>query len=292
MYLYLNCFYICIMSVLVQEKKPELKVESVIVERPKDTVQSTDMQPEPQQILFRTPVLYKKNGDGIKSFIKSVKKQNRKSTAEFLSYSLGMAMGGCMGAGLGLFVAAQGSPNISMKMRSRRNIDVEELEYQVTRWELAQRILDGIGEVRFTNGRQIFDESITMPIHQIRLSIAEMKQKFGLEWITFRDAVPVWSIIIDNLFRDGKVGIMNTQEQLANLGNGSMCIMGEADNNDSYNRYENQWSHCGGCSYLATDGLKLFSSYGWSGNGTYLTSEQGWQEYKDRFEYHWNVFHR
>ena len=99
--------------------------------------------------------------------------------------------------------------------------------------------------------------------------------------------------MINKMFKQGKVGKQNASQALQQLNNSEACIMGEADNNKSYKKHHHSWGKCGGCSYLATNGLRLFSSYGEFGTIVpYLKSEDGWNEYKARFEYHWNVFHR
>ena len=84
----------------------------------------------------------------------------------------------------------------------------------------------------------------------------------------------------------------NDSRMLDGLNDGYRCIMGTVwKGGDVWNDADKHMT-CGECMYLGNQALGLFSTYVDSrGHNIKLTNSEGFDDYKARFEYHWNKCH-
>ena len=274
------------MSVLIQEKKPEVKVEVL-----------------PEITPFGKSVEKLKIHNPSDTFRYRLSATNVRSTMNHRFANLAGAVVGCI-------VPPAGGPDVVLSLEglsANRTFTFPTITIHHERKHVGSpfgnydTIIAPDAPVMWAGTRLYRDSDQIVQnasIDSILDKIHAIKTKGKNKWITFEDVVPYWGGMINKMFKQGRVGKQNPSKNLNNLSNSTRCVMGEADDNPSYKKHNNNWGQCGGCTYLATTGLHLFSNYGIrdrvSGNElrTYLTSEDGWNEYKSRFEYHWNIFHR
>jgi hypothetical protein len=129
------------------------------------------------------------------------------------------------------------------------------------------------------------DDSVRgMGLAKLDLKYHELKSKIlgeGKHWWTFSDVAPTWEENVQKVFNGEISGEQNLSIAHTLLHDGARCIMGESWGGSG-------WGHCTDCGWLGGAGLNMFC------NGNDLidrTRPNGYNDYKMKYEYHWNKYH-
>jgi hypothetical protein len=126
------------------------------------------------------------------------------------------------------------------------------------------------------------DSVRTMNLETVKKKAAELRAKLN-HWWTFADVVPTWERTIERALKGEMSDTRNKHVTDILTGNAARCIMGEGHGGSG-------WSGCNDCNWLGNNGLELFVKSKDNGD-IIIKSREGFEEYKVRYEYHWNKYH-
>lgn len=194
---------------------------------------------------------------------------------------------------IGFVVQASGSPSTSID-----DIDAQ-LQYllnRTVRHNPRNDVLNAIRNNRCSNRITVpesdsiqgngFQSTRGMAFDVLKMKYHELKSRIlgdGKHWWTFADVAPTWEANISKVFA-GQMDIRENESITHTLNhNSNTCIMGESFGGGN-------WANCNDCGWLggAGSGLGLFTN----GYGVIdANKKDGYEEYKMRYEYHWNKYH-
>lgn len=138
---------------------------------------------------------------------------------------------------------------------------------------------DSIQGSGFASGHGMSLDVLNMKYHELKSRILGE----GKHWWTFADVAPTWEENISKVFA-GQMDIRENESITHTLNhNSNICIMGESFGGGN-------WANCNDCGWLggAGSGLGLFTN---NAGVIDTTKKAGYEEYKMRYEYHWNKYH-
>lgn len=197
---------------------------------------------------------------------------------------------------IGFVVGASGSPSSSID-----DIDAQ-LQYLLNRTVRINNNYENLSRINeIRNSRQAnritvpendsiqgsgFASNYGMSLSVLKMKYHELKSRIlgdGKHWWTFADVAPTWEENIRKVFA-GQMDIRENESITSTLNrNSNKCIMGESFGGGN-------WANCNDCGWLggAGSGLSLFTN----GYGVIdANKKDGYEEYKMRYEYHWNKYH-
>ncbi len=116
------------------------------------------------------------------------------------------------------------------------------------------------------------------------IALKSKLKKEGKHWWTFADVVPTWNENIEHVMKFETAQEVRGKLASVVLGDGFRCIMGESYGGGSWG------NQCTDCSWLGGSGLKYIVDTE-KGVSMITTDRAKYEEYKTRYEYHWNKYH-
>lgn len=183
----------------------------------------------------------------------------------------------------GITMRASGAPVMRADYDSSMSDIEDQLSYLLNRSvrlnfhvEATRRRFEG---QRIEAGDEVRLMSLDKLVMKYKALRDEIEDK-GKHWWTFGDVAPTWEDNIQKVFAGKVTQGQNKEISHVLLHEGERCIMGESWGGTG-------WNGCNDCNWLGTDGLNMFT-----GGGHILEGKRTeYEEYKLRYEYHWNKYH-
>ena len=121
-----------------------------------------------------------------------------------------------------------------------------------------------------------------MNLETVKIKAAELRAKLN-HWWTFADVVPTWERYIERALKGEMTEKRNQKVAHVLTHEGGKCIMGESHGGRG-------WGNCRDCHWLGNSGLELFVKSN-DDSSLSIKDRAGFEEYKARYEYHWNKYH-